>query len=118
MKIMKVALVFNSGDTLLMTNYLPSSVLPCFSKMLERIMYNRLYKYLTGNNLLYCKEFGFQKRLTLEHVILQLVEQTNHSFEKNQFILGLIIDLSKAFDTVNHIKFYLKNYNMLLLGII
>ena len=52
MKIARVTLVFKSGDTSLMTNYKPISVLPCFSKMLERIMYNGLYKYLTENNLL------------------------------------------------------------------
>ena len=38
----------------------PISVLSCFSKILERIMYNRLYKYLTDNNILYKKQFGFE----------------------------------------------------------
>ena len=102
MKIARVTPVFKSGDTSLMTNYRPISVLPCFSKMLERIMYNRLYKYLTENNLLYCKQFGFQKGHSPEHAILQLVEQINQSFEKNEFTLGVFVDLSKAFDTVDH----------------
>ena len=70
--------------------------------MLERIMYSRLYKYLTENNLLYCKQFGFQKEHSPEHAILQLVEQINQSFEKNEFTLGMFVDLSKAFDTVDH----------------
>ena len=70
--------------------------------MLEMIMYNRLYKYLIENNLLYCKQFGFQKRQSPEHAILQLVEQINQSFEKNEFTLGVLVDLSKAFDTVDH----------------
>ena len=70
--------------------------------MLERIMSNRLYKYLTENNLLYCKQFGFQKGHSPEHAILQLVEQINQSFEKNKFTLGVFVDLSKAFDTVDH----------------
>ena len=78
------------------------SVLPCFSKMLERIMYNRLYKYLTENNLLYCKQFGLQKGHSPEHAILQLVEQINQSFEKNEFTLGVFVDLSKTFDTGDH----------------
>ena len=65
-------------------------------------MYNRLYKYLTENNLLYCKQFGFQKGHSPEHAILQLVEQINQSFEKNEFTLGVFVDLSKAFDTVDH----------------
>ena len=102
MKIARVTPVFKPGDTSLMTNYRPICVLPCFSKMLERIMCNRLYKYLTENNLLYCKQFGFQKGHSLEHAILQLVEQINQSFERNEFTLGVFIDLSKAFDTVDH----------------
>ena len=55
MKIARVTPVFKSDDTSLMTNYRSICVLPCFSKMLERITYNRLYKYFTENNLLYCK---------------------------------------------------------------
>ena len=102
MKIARVTPVFKSGDTSLMTNYRPISVLPCFSKMLERIMYNRLYKHLTESNLLCCKQFVFQKGHSPEHAILQLVEQINQSFEKNEFTLGVFVDLSKAFDTVDH----------------
>ena len=65
-------------------------------------MYNILYKYLTENNLLYCTQFGFQKEHSQEHTILQLVEQINQSFEKNEFTLRVSVDLSKAFDTVDH----------------
>ena len=97
MKIARIIPVFKSSDTLLMTNYRPISVLPCFSKMLERIMYNRLYKYLTENNLLYCKQFRFQKGHSPEHAIFQLVEQINQSFEKNEFTLGVFV-----FDTVDY----------------
>ena len=60
-KIARVTPVFKSDDTSLMINYRPISILPCFSKMLERIMYNRRYNYLTENNLLYCKQFGNHK---------------------------------------------------------
>ena len=65
-------------------------------------MYNRLYKYLTESNLLYCKQFGFQKRHSPEHAILRVVEQINQCFENNKFTLGMFVDLSKAFDTVDH----------------
>ena len=65
-------------------------------------MYNGICKYLTENNLLYCKNFGFQKGHCSNHAILQLVEQINQSFEKNEFTLAVFVDLSKAFDTVEH----------------
>ena len=93
LKIARVIAVFTYGDTSLMTNHRPMSIFPCFSKMLERIMYDRLYKYLTENNLLYCKQFGFQKGYSPEHAIRQVVEEINQSFEKNEFTLGVFADL-------------------------
>ena len=51
-------------------NYRPISVLPCFSKILKRIMCNRLYNHLTKNNILYSKQFGFQKGHSTEHAII------------------------------------------------
>ena len=70
--------------------------------MLERILYNRLSKQLNSNNILYKKQFGFQKGHSTEHAILQLVDQTSNSFEENLFTLGVFIDLSETFDTVDH----------------
>ena len=77
------------------------SVLPCFSKILER-MYNRLFKYLKTNEILYKKQSGFQEGHSTEHAIIQLIDQINNCFEKNHFTLGISIDLKKAFDTVDH----------------
>ena len=65
-------------------------------------MYNRLYKHLSDNNVLYRKQFDFQEKHSTEHAIMQLVDQINCSFEKNLYTLGICIDLSKAFDTVDH----------------
>ena len=65
-------------------------------------MYNRLYKHLKDNNILYRKQFGFQEKHSTEHAIMQLVDQINCSFEKNLYTLGIFIDLSKVFDTVDH----------------
>ena len=64
-------------------------------------MYNRLYLYLTENNLLYNKQFGFQKGHFTDHAIVQLADQIREMFNKNIYTLSVFIDLSKAFDTVN-----------------
>ena len=59
LKIVKVLPVYKSRKKYVLSNYRPISVLPCFSKILERIMYNRLYNYLNENEILNDKEFGF-----------------------------------------------------------
>ena len=64
-------------------------------------MYNRLLTYLTANEVLYKKQFDFQKGHFTEHAIMQLTDQINNSFEKNHFTLGVFVDISKAFDTVD-----------------
>ena len=65
-------------------------------------MYNRLFKYLSENCILYEKQFGFQTSHSIEHAILLLVNQLYQSFDESKFTLGIFIDLSKAFDTVDH----------------
>ena len=65
-------------------------------------MYDRLCKYLTTDKLLYQKQFGFQTGLSTEHAIVKLVDQIYKSFEKDLYTQGVFIDLSKAFDTVDH----------------
>ena len=64
--------IYKSGDKESVINYRPIFVLLCFSKTLERIMYDRLYLYLTQNNLLYNKEFGFQKDIPLIMLLFNL----------------------------------------------
>ena len=119
LKIARVTPIFKSGEKELVGNYRPISVLSSFSKLLERIMYNRLYYFLLSNNILYNKQFGFQKQHSTEHAILQLTNQILQSFDQDEFTIGIFIDLSKAFDTVDHIillkklSFYgVKNNNL------
>ena len=83
-----------------MDNYRPIKVFPCFSKILERNV-NRLYSFFSENNILYKKQFGFQKQHSTEHAIVHLVNTFLISFGNNCYALGAFIDL-KAFDTVDH----------------
>ena len=101
MKIAKVRSIFKSGKKELLTNYRPISVLSCFSKILERIMYNRVYNYLNDNNLFH-KQFGFRKGHSTDHALIELINSIYDSFNQNKYTLGVFIDLSKAFDTVDH----------------
>ena len=98
LKIAKVNPIFKDNAS----NYRPISIFSVFSKVLERIMYNRVYNHLNSKGLLYEKQFGFQRNNSTEHAILQLTRDIISSFEKGKYTLGVFTDLSKEFDTVDH----------------
>ena len=101
MKIARVIPLFKSGDLSLFTNYRPVSLLPAFSKILERI-YNCLINFLNKYSILSCNQYGFRKNHSTAYALIQLYDKLSDAIDKGNVTLGLFIDLSKAFDTVNH----------------
>ena len=101
MKIAKMTLINKSGDKENVLNYRLISILLCFSKILERIINNRLHLYLTESNLLYNKQFDFQKERFTDHAIVQIPDQIRRIFNKKIFTIGVFINMFKASDTVN-----------------
>ena len=81
LQIAKVSPIYKKSELFLLTNY--RSVLACFSKLLERIMCNRVFKYLSENSILYEKQFGFQIFLSTEHAILLFINQLYQSFDES-----------------------------------
>ena len=102
LKIAKVVPVFKTEDRKLMVNYRPISVLPVFSKILEKIMYKRLITYLENNNILSDKQYGFRERHSTYMALVELVDKVTEELDNKKFSVGIFVDLSKAFDTINH----------------
>ena len=102
LKFARVTPIYKSDDPLSIANYRPISVLPAFSKIFERIMYNRLFNFLNKHNLLSENQYGFRKGLSTYMAALELVNFVSDGFDCKETTLGCFIDLSKAFDTVNH----------------
>ena len=102
MKVARVIPLFKSGTLSLFTNYRPVSVLPAFSKFLERIVYKRLDSFLNRYKILSCNQYGFRKNHSTAYALIQLYDKLSNAIDQGKVTLGLFIDLSKAFDTVNH----------------
>ena len=88
LKIAKVTPIFKSGDEDNVSNYRPISILPVFSKALERIMHNKVYNNLDSKGLLHEEQFGFQRNNSTEHAVLQLSRDITDAFEKGEYTLG------------------------------
>ena len=83
-------------------NYRPISVLPVISKIMERILYDQLYNYLTKFRILSDCQFGFRKSHSTTTALLDCTNEWYVNLDKKLFNLVVLIDLKKAFDTVDH----------------
>uniref|UniRef100_A0A8C6SLB0 Reverse transcriptase domain-containing protein n=1 Tax=Neogobius melanostomus TaxID=47308 RepID=A0A8C6SLB0_9GOBI len=102
LKIAKVVPLYKNGENASFSNYRPISILPCFSKILEKLVYRRLHQHLIKNNILYNYQFGFRKCHSAHMALIELVDRIYTALGKKEFAIGVFLDLSKAFDTVNH----------------
>ena len=102
MKIAKVCPIYKSGEKNDFTNYRPISLLPSFSKIFEKIVYNRLIEFINSNNVLSVNQYGFRHKHSTYMAVLELYNRISLAIDKNEFCAGIFIDLSKAFDTINH----------------
>ena len=84
------------------TNYRPISLLLTLSKLLEKLMYKRTYYFLEQTDQLYHSQYGFRKSHSCETAIMELVSSIIKGKDDGFYTLALFIDLSKAFDTVDH----------------
>ena len=102
MKTAKVIPVYKSKEKVHFSNYRPISLLPTMSKILEKVVYKRLYKFLIENKVLYNSQYGFRSKHSTSDAIAELVSNILTGFDNKEMTLAVFLDLSKAFDTVDH----------------
>ena len=83
-------------------NYRAISLLSNISKIFEKIIRARLSVFLSTNNILYEKQFGFRNQHSTNHALIEITEKIKQGCDSGKFVCGVFLDFQKAFDTVNH----------------
>ena len=96
--------IYKSADKDQLKNYRPISLLPAFSKVFEKVMYNKIMNYFDSNNLFYQHQYGFRPKRTTSHPIIQLLNKcaSDNNLKPKHLTAAILCDLSKAFDVINH----------------
>ena len=98
----RLVAIHKKGPRDLIENYRPISILPTISKIMERILYEQIYQYLSDNSLFTEHQFGFRK---MHSTVSALLDSTNSwyvNMDHKMFNLVALLNLKKAFDTIDH----------------
>ena len=100
--------LFKKGDSSVVSNYRPISLISCIGKLFERVVYKHLYNYFHVNKLLYKYQSGFQAGHSTVHQLIELYHQICKSLDNKEKYCMIFCDVSKAFDRVWHKGLILK----------
>lgn len=102
LKIAVVIPLFKKGDRKLKENYRPISLLPIFSKILEKAMKARMMTFLYGMQFFSDCQYGFREKLNMELALIQFLNEVYSSLNSNMKPVSVFVDIKKAFDMVDH----------------
>ena len=102
LKLANVIPIYKACEKMMVNNYRPISLLSIVSKVFEKVFYSRLYNFLKAQKILYKHQFGFREKHSTYMALLVLMDKIINAIEDNKFTIGIFLDFSKAFDTVNH----------------
>lgn len=101
-KIAKITPIYKSGLKTSEANYRPISNLTVFSKILEKAMHSRIINYLSKFNMLSNCQFGFRPGFSTAMPIINLIDSVTTDMEEHKHVIGIFLDVKKAFDSLDH----------------
>ncbi len=101
-KTAKIKPLFKKGNKNEVQNYRPISLLSVFSKILERLFYVRMETFLNKHDAFSNCQHGFRKSKSTETAIFSFLKDVASSLDQNEATIGIFLDLSKAFDVIDH----------------
>ena len=102
LKIAKVIPIFKKGSKLIPANYRPISLLSNINKIIEKLVFPRVFNFLEDNKILYKLQYGFRPKHSTNHALINITEKIRDALDHGKIAGGVFVDFQKAFDTVNH----------------
>ena len=102
LKYSEVKTLFKSGNSSDLANYRPISLLIPFSKIIEKLIHQRLYQYFDQKKILVNEQQGFRHKASTETAAFSLINNILKSIDSRKIVGGIFLDLQKTFDCVNH----------------
>ena len=104
--------IFKKGKKDLAENYRPVCSLSPFSKIIERIVYDRMITFINKNNIFSSSQYGFRKGMSTETAIIDYINKIHSGLNNKHYSISVLMDLSKAFDLMDHsiLKVKLEHY--------
>ena len=102
LKIAKVIPLYKKGNEHLFDNYRPISLLPCVSKVIEKVVFKQIYAYFVDHKLIYDSQYGFRQLHSTELASLELIDRITQNLDNRKLSISIFLDLSKDFDTLDH----------------
>ena len=110
MKIAKVIALFKKGWKFMPKNYRPISLLSMFDNIFEKLLCKQLVSCIQRNNILYNYQFGFRKLYFTTIALIEFSDNAHRLLDDGNYVIGIFIDFTKAFDTVDHEILFHKLY--------
>ena len=102
LKLAKVIALFKKGNRFEPENYRPISLLNCFGKIFEKLLYKQFIQFIEKHNILYLYQFGFRHDFSTTLALIDTIDDIKFHLDKGEYVLGVFLDIRKAFDSINH----------------
>ena len=114
LKLVRIVPIHKTGKLADPNNYRPIALIPYIMKICETVTYKRLFNYLNKISFFNNNQFGFRAKHSCEHALLKTTDFIYEAFEKKKYVIGLFLDLKKAFDVVdiNILLYKLNHYGI------
>ena len=101
-KLSKVIALYKKESRFLPSNYRPISLLNCFNKLFEKLIYSQIIRFIDKHKILYINQYGFRKGYSTTLALIDVIDTLKQALDRQEYAIGIFLDLEKAFDTICH----------------